>query len=303
VTNSVATVGQLVTTSSTGQQVTVPIAEGQNLSPTTVAAGGVAFNPLTSGTTTVSVTIAGFIATNAATVQVTVSAPGITLFGLPRTVGAGLQVACCTARLGASNHGGVTVRLESSAPGVALLAPNATTAGTAFIEVLVPNGSTDVGFVVQGREGARGTATITASAAGFTNSTGPVTVVQAAVRLEGLSAAITTLSADAPFFVRLGTPNANNTDLAAIQEARVGGGGVTATVTNSVATVGQLVTTSSTGQQVTVPIAEGQNLSPTTVAAGGVAFDPLTSGTTTVAVTIAGFIATNAATVQVTVSP
>jgi hypothetical protein len=62
-----------VTTSTIAQSVTVEIAEGVYDSPSTVAAGGVAFDPLGSGTTTVSATIAGFIATAAASVEVTVT--------------------------------------------------------------------------------------------------------------------------------------------------------------------------------------------------------------------------------------
>ena len=104
------------------------------------------------------------------------------------------------------------------------------------------------------------------------------------------------------FQVQVGIPNALNTNLASTQDLRVGGGALTATVVNSAAGVGQLVTTPLTGQSVTVEIAEGQDRSPTTVAGGGVAFDPLASGTTTVSATIAGFIATDAAAVEVAVS-
>jgi hypothetical protein len=293
----------LVTTALTGQTVTVPIPPGQSFSPTTVATGGVAFDPLTTGTTTVSATIPGVIATTAASVMVTVSTPGMTMFGLPRTVGAGLQEFCCTARLGASAHGGVTMHIESSDPSRVLLAPNTTTAGTMAIDVVVPNGSTDASFVVQGVEGTTGSATITASAPGFTNGSGLVTVVQPALRLESLSTSIASTAANNAFFVRVGLPNASNTNLAVIQDVRRGGPTLTATVTNSMESVGQLVTTAQTGQTVTVQIPPGQSFSPTTVATGGVAFDPLTAGTTTVVGAIPGFITTTAGSVTVTVTP
>ena len=91
---------------------TVTIAAGQSIRRRTVAAGGVAFDPIGGGSTTVSATAAGFRA--AAPVTVTVSAPGITLLNLPTAVGAGLQDGCRRRRLGASAHGGVTVRITSS---------------------------------------------------------------------------------------------------------------------------------------------------------------------------------------------
>lgn len=77
---------------------------------------------------------------------------------------------------------------------------------------------------------------------------------------------------------------------------------MTATVVNSDAGVGQLTTNATTGQSVSVVIAEGSYDSPSSVAAGGVAFDALASGTTTVSADISGFIATAAASVEVTVT-
>ena len=62
------------------------------------------------------------------------------------------------------------------------------------------------------------------------------------------------------------------------------------------------MTTISTGQTVTVQIAVESSASPTTVAAGGVAFDPQGPDTTTVDATIPGFIATTAASRDVTVT-
>jgi hypothetical protein len=53
-----------------------------------------------------------------------------------------------------------------------------------------------------------------------------------------------------------------------------------------------------------VAIAEGQARSPSTVAAGGVAFDPLASGTTTISATAAApVVVVPNATVNVTVNP
>ena len=94
---------------------------GVFLSPTTVATGGVEFDPIGGGSTAVSATAAGFRA--ATPVDVTVSAPAMSLFSLPGLVGAGLMSGTYTARLGATAHGGVTgpdhEQQSSAAAGVA----------------------------------------------------------------------------------------------------------------------------------------------------------------------------------------
>ncbi len=300
--NSEPTVGELQAAVATGQTVSLTIAEGQSASPGSVASGGIAFGPLTTGTTTVNATIPGFIATDAATRNVTVTAPGITMSGLPATVGAGLQSFCCGARLDASNHGGVTLRVESDDPSRVLVAPNTSTAGTAFFEVFLPNGSTNVSYVVQGIAGTTGTATVTVTASGFTAGTGTVTVAQPAMEIINLLSSIDSLDPPDPFQVRVGLPTPSNSAVQIVQAARVGGGPLTATVMNSEPTVGELQTLVATGQMGTVTLSEGQSSSPGSVASGGIAFAPLTTGTTTVNATIPGFIATDAATRNVTVT-
>ena len=151
-----------------GQTRTVTVPVGAYFSPTTVATGGVEFDPIGGGSTTVSATAPGF--RTATPVNVTVSAPAMTLFSLPALVGAGLQSGGYTARLGATAHGGVTVRITSSNPAVLLVSPNATTVGTASVDIPVANGSTDATYYIHGIEGARGTVTLTATASGFTQA-------------------------------------------------------------------------------------------------------------------------------------
>ena len=58
------TVGQVVTLTSSGATVNVTIPAGGSRSPGNVAGGGVALDPLTAGTTTVSASIPGFLTTN-----------------------------------------------------------------------------------------------------------------------------------------------------------------------------------------------------------------------------------------------
>jgi hypothetical protein len=64
----------------------------------------------------------------------------------------------------------------------------------------------------------------------------------------------------------------------------------------------QLVTNAGGAQSRSVTIEGGQSASPSTVAAGGISFDPLTGGGTTVAATIPGFDTTDAGVVNVTVT-
>jgi hypothetical protein len=97
--------------------------------------------------------------------------------------------------------------------------------------------------------------------------------------------------------------NALQTGYTAEQTIRAGGSGVTATLTSSAPGVGQLVTAAGPSGTVTVDIAPGQSRSPGTVATGGVAFDPLAAGTTTVRATIPGFLALPGATIPITVNP
>jgi len=68
-----------------------------------------------------------------------------------------------------------------------------------------------------------------------------------------------------------------------------------------VASVAQLVTTAGGAQTRTVLIAPGSSNSPTTLGAGGVAFDPLSAGDTTVTAAIPGATTTAAGVVHVTV--
>jgi len=150
------------------QSATIPI--GSSNTPTDTTSGGVAIRPLLSGTTTIRASITGFLqVTNAAGSPVSIAQPGITVNGT--TVGSGLQVNA-SGSLGAPNHGGVTVRLISS-NGALLLAPDANTPGTSFIDIVVPNGTQSFGFYLQGLEGQPDTVTaaITATASGFQETT------------------------------------------------------------------------------------------------------------------------------------
>jgi hypothetical protein len=303
VSNSDASVAQLVASGGVGQTVTTTLSPGEDSTPNS-GANALAFDPLGAGSTTVSVTAPGFASTTAASQLVTVSAPGISQSHLPTTVGAGLQRGPLTVSLGAGQHGGVTLRLRSSNPAVLRVAPNATTAGAEFIDVPLANGATTTTFYVQGLAGAPlpATATITATATGFTENVSTVTIVQPGIMLSGVPAATTASSTNSVFRVFLGIRNGTGSTLLDFQAVRAGGSPVTVTVGNSDASVAQLAAPGSVGQSVTATLAPGEDSTPGS-AASGLAFDPLAAGSTTVSATAPGFAATTAATATVQVNP
>lgn len=302
VSNSAASVGQLVTDPLTGQSVTVNIAEGTYLSPSNVASGGVAFDALASGTTTVSATIPGFIATDNASSDVSVGAAALHLPD-SATIGAGLQYGWYYVQLDSTDHGGIDVTVSSNNTALALVAPDASSVGSESIVLPVADGSSSARFYVQGVESVTGTTTVLATAPGFVEDSMSVEVVQPALRIIGLVNPTSVTANDDPFQVSIGIPNAANSSIAINQYVRVSGDatGVTATVSNNNGGVAELVTTGSTGQSVTVDIGEGSYLSPSAVATGGVAFSVISDGETMVSATIPDFIATDGASVLVTV--
>src|SRR6185436_1013740 len=95
--------------------------------------GGVQFEPLSSGTTRVKPALINFKTVDSVTV--TVGTPAVSLSAGPR-VGSGLQTAA-TLFLGASAYGTVTVHVVSSDSTKVLVAPNATTAGTGSINIVM----------------------------------------------------------------------------------------------------------------------------------------------------------------------
>lgn len=298
VANSRQSIGQLVTLSTTGQSATVAIAPGQSNSPTTISAGGVGFDPLAADTTTVSVVIPGFLSTNFATRTVTVTAPTIIL-PTSTDLGTGLQQTRSASLSAVSTTSGVTVHLTSSDPNV-LLAANASSAGAQTLDVVLPANTPSFTYVVQALENFTGTVTITATAPGYVDGSTPVNVVTPVFSLTA-GGTVSLANGPIPIYVMVGVGNV--TGLTSIEAVRFGSPGLTATITNSNASVGDLLESATSGQTVTVPIPPGSSNSPTTVAAGGAAFRPLTTGTTTVTASIPGLTATTTATRTYTVNP
>jgi uncharacterized repeat protein (TIGR01451 family) len=291
-------VAQLTTSAGSGQTRTVVIPPGQYYTPTSVETGGIEFDPLGGGTTTVSASAPGFVTLGSQTV--TVSAAGIALWSSQATVGAGLMEGNSQlARLDGSNHGGVTVRITSSNPNVLRVSADASTAGSPFVDIPVANGATDAYYVVHGIEGARGAVVVTASAPGFTDAQGAVNVVQPGLQLAGVPASTTTLSANTPFYAYAGLPDATGQYLTQVQPVRAGGAGLTVTFAHTNPAVARLTTSAGSGQTRTVVIPPGQYYTPVSVATGGIEFDPLGGGTTTVSASVPGFLSLGTQTVTV----
>jgi hypothetical protein len=276
----------------TGQTVTKPIVPGlyytQAVGGATVY--GLTFDPISTGTTSVTVTGPAGVLTmaNTGVRPVTITGPAITTFGAI-IVGSRLQ-AGTGATLGASEHGGVTVTVQSDDPTRVLVAPNATTAGTASFTVNLPNGSTAVSYYVQGLENVTGTANVTVSAPGFSSATHAVEVVQIGVEIHSLEPAQTNLSAlDTNWYVQVGTPCPGNLNLCNVQNVRAGGPAFVVTLTNSDANVARLTSDEpvQVGQVVTKPIQPNIYYTQAVLAGTtyGLAFDQLANGTTSVTVT------------------
>ena len=276
-----------------GQIVTKPIQPGIYHTQSIVAGTsyGLALDPIGNGTTSVSATgPAGVLTmTTTGTRTVTVSTPAIVPWLPSLTVGSGLQLGTF-ATLGASQHGGVTMTVTSSAPSVVLVSPDSLTQGATTIGVPVANGTTFVPFVIQGLEGASGTATVTLSAQGFTSTTIAVTVTASAIEIINLPTSISAESADAvSWYVQVGLPSGNGSGLIEVQNVRAGSPGFVVTLTNSTAGVAQLGSDEPVvlGQTVTKPIQPGFYYTQA-IPFGtqyGLFFDPLAPGTTTVTAT------------------
>jgi hypothetical protein len=292
VTTSQPSIAAFVSGTTTANAQTVTINPGQSTS------ANIVLKPLTEGTTTISaVPPAGYATVTAGAINVNVSTPGITFNGFPTTVGAGLQsTGTRWTRLGASNHGGITVRIASSNPLLALVSPNATTGGTEFIDVFLDDGERDVIFVVHGMEGVSGNVVITASAPGYSDANTTASIQPAAIRLSGLATTAVAGGAVDAFTVQIGLANATGTDLAGTQSVRPGGPGMFITITSSNPAAGSVFTSSEEGASVTVQIPAGQFQ-------GTASFRPLAPGVSQVRAVAAdgSVIETTAATVNVTV--
>ena len=282
------------------KSVTIPI--GQYYSPTSVASGGLAIDPSTPGTATVSVALAGFAPLPTAIRTMTVTGPTLSL---PATaeVGSGLQYGSYTASLSASAHGGVTLKLKSLTPGVAVLQPDNATAGSDSLMVAIPNGTASYSFWLGGLEGITSdSALVVAEIAGFLPDTMKVYVRRPVFELSSVPGTTTTLSPNTNIWVQMGVPNAAFTTINAYQGSRVGGTAPTFYVRSNAPTTVRIVNSATFDDSLAVTLPAGQYYSPTTVATGGLAVDPLTTGSTQIVATHPVFLGLSSATQAITVA-
>ncbi len=195
-------------------------------------------------------------------------------------VGSSLQTSGFVS-LSTGAHGGVTIQIESSNPNVLRLSRDAVTPGLPVIEVPFVDGDTSEPYFVQGVRGAIGTATVVASSAEFTAGTLAIDVVEPILGISQLALATNTLANDDPFWVN--TYIRNSAGNLQQNQAVSAEGPLPVTFSSSDTGVGVFTTltqTSTSPVTINIPV-NGYN-TPTSVAQGGVAFDPVGGGTSTV---------------------
>lgn len=303
VTSSAPAIGAIVSKAGSSGSATDSIVALTARTPqTTAALGGLEFDPLIGGTTTVSATIPGFLAMPAATVTVNITAPAITISS--PTVGAGLQIGASASFGAAAPAGGVQVKVKSSQPGVVQLSPNNTVAPADSILMNLAAGQSFLSFIVSGVDTVTsGAPAIVASADGYTDGNGVVTVVRPSLDLIFVATSTTTATVLNQFQARIGIPNSNNTGLSQEQALRPGAATRTVSITNSNSAVGNLFFRGSGPvQSGTVQIAANSARSPSDTTSNGVGFLATAAGTTTLNATTPGFVVVPSATQTVTVT-
>jgi hypothetical protein len=301
VVNDSVGIGTLVVTGgpTDSTMLTIPVAASST--PTSVAAGGVAFRYLAQGVARLRADIPGLRPlASALGTNVTITSPSIASLS-SLDIGSGLQRSG-TIALSQAAQDTVRVRLTFDSLGLALVAPNATTLGGDSTEVVILPGGSTASFTVQVLEGLMTeNVTLVASAPGFIGRTSAIRIWQPVHEIIGLAASMTSLDADDPFQVRLGSPTSATGGISSIDAVRIGSPGVSVRFASSAPTVGRMVLSSGPVDTAVIVIPPGASATPGTVAGGGVAFDPLTTGEAVVTASAVGFraIATSSRTVTV----
>jgi hypothetical protein len=225
-------------------------------------------------------TPAGFSTpSNFQSITATVTASGINMSA--ETVGKDLQSQASGSLQAPAPAGGVAVTLTSADPTKLLLAPNATTAGSVSIVVSLAQNATSISYFVQALAGS-GTVQVTASAPSFVDGTVDVALTPSGFVINSPSS-ISTTAAAANTNVQLCSAQLNPTTFnrSTTQNLRFGIAPVSVGVTSSNPAVGVMVNS---------PGSIAGNASCT----GGMQFDPLAIGNTTLTIgTPAGFSTPN----------
>jgi len=283
--------------------VTVGVQDRSDSSPGSVSGGGIAFNGLSPGVATVSVSAPGFISHSSAVQSVTITAPTMVFNGLGGAeLGAGLRSSQLNVTLSTTGHGGVTVHIESDDSTVALVAATATDPGQTSVDIPVPNGTALARFYIHGIDDTTGTVQFNASAPGFVPTFDFINVVTPAVSILTLESNIDVADGPDPFWAQVGVPNIGQTGLAAIQARRPGRPPLVVSLETSNPLVSQLRQGVTIDDSVAVEIAPGSSNSPQTLMTGGAEHLPLAAGQTLITADIPGFIQVGSAQVTVDIT-
>ena len=186
------------------------------------------------GSATLTITSLGI---NTVTVPITVSAAPALTPNFAGTVGMNLQVDNQSVSLGANPPSSETMTITSSSPNVLLANLPGGPFSQSITTTIQTNGTGASGFSVQALANT-GTATITASAPGYTLGTTIVTRVPSGFAWSNGSFSTTTFSAPTTLTVLLAQLNPTTLAYAGAQELRTGATSVTVTLTSTAATVG-----------------------------------------------------------------
>ncbi len=221
--------------------------------------------------------------------------PQPAIFINPTFLGSGLQ-RNVGGSLGASNHGGTTVRVTSVNPSLFVISLTDSTPGSAFVDIPIPVNGSSFNYYVQALDGfTADSANMIATATAFVPDTAKLNVYQPVFDIIFLNGTGNTRTANDAFQVRTGSPFTATGGLSAEDQIRAGGATRTFNIINDSVAVGELLTTALTGDSVTVQIATRQTRSPGTVATGGVELDYTAAGVTNVRAHSPGFRSVGAA--------
>lgn len=290
---------------------TATFAVGSSSTPS-FAAGGLRLDAIAPGTATLVASIPGVVSTNGATRNFTITPGVITFADTLIEVGAGLMSTNVTApngrvlSLNGPGHTGLEVALKVLTPGIALLQPSDSVAGSDSIGVTFAAGVATANFVVAGLEGIlNDTVLVVASAPGVVPDTLKVIIRQPGLELQNLQATMPAGAGVRDIFAVIGLPNAGGTALLTSQRIRPGSTldrNVTFTLTPAgAAQLTDLADGAGLMKIKQIPVRD--EITPFRVFTGGVGFEPLAPGVANVTVTMPGVTTVGTGTRTVTVTP
>ncbi len=310
--SSDTTVGEVVRGSGSGACQSVVVAAGQSHSPTD-SSNTFKFRPKGNGTTVIDASAAGFVLTDAASVDVTVSGNALSIENSSSyPVGSGLQQGTYYVLRDGSTTSAVTTTVTTLTPSVCKVAVDGNTiGGTSIALTIAVNQTQSPYFWVQGMDAIQGACQLQVTASGYTSDANSIDVVRPAIRITNLATSILPTAANDPFNIEIGIADSAQSTLAVIQPVRAGSGGIDITVLNENSAAGQLTGSDSSnvaisGQTITVRLLAGQSTN-TSGALQRLEFDPNNSVTVTTGTSIdasnPNVISTTAASQSVVVQP